>query len=61
VIEITEPPHLGCVKFAHRFGNDALRFINAAANRPLRLRGANARVVVAGTVTAGDDVRRLAT
>lgn len=58
VIEITEPPHLGCAKFAGRFGADALRFVNSDAGRALRLRGANAKVVVPGTIRTGDPVRK---
>jgi hypothetical protein len=59
VIEITDQPHLGCAKFAARFGRDALRLVNSAAGRELRLRGVNAKVVVAGTVRTGDEVRKL--
>lgn len=60
VIEVTAEPHLGCAKFASRFGRDALRFVNSPTGRRLRLRGLNARVVVAGWVRAGDPVRKLA-
>lgn len=59
VIEISVKPHLGCAKFQARFGNDAARFINSAEGRAMRLRGANARVVVPGTIRRGDTVRRL--
>lgn len=59
VIEITEPPHLGCAKFVERFGRDAMRFVNSPLGRELRLRGLNARVVVPGTVRPGDEVRKL--
>jgi MOSC domain-containing protein YiiM len=59
VIEVSAEPHLGCAKFAARFGRDALRFVNSETGRRLRLRGLNARVVVAGTVRVGDRVRRL--
>jgi hypothetical protein len=59
VIEVTEIPHTGCAKFRARFGADALRFVNSPAGRELRLRGLNAKVVVAGTVRRGDDVRKL--
>lgn len=58
VIEVTDQPHLGCAKFAGRFGPDALGFVNSAVGRELRLRGLNARVVVAGSVRVGDTVRR---
>jgi MOSC domain-containing protein YiiM len=60
VIEITDQPHRGCAKFAARFGNDALRFVNSAIGCELRLRGVNARVVVPGTVRTGDTIRKLA-
>jgi hypothetical protein len=59
VIEVTGQPHLGCVKFAARFGHDAWRFVNSRAGRELRLRGLNARVVSPGTVRPGDMIRKL--
>jgi MOSC domain-containing protein YiiM len=61
VIEFSEAPHTGCAKFSARFGNDALRFVNSPTGRDLRLRGANCRVVIAGTVRAGDVIRKLPT
>lgn len=59
VVEITPPPHTGCKKFVTRFGIDAMCFVNSAEGRPLRLRGANARVVEAGVVRPGDEIRVL--
>lgn len=59
IIEITAQPHRGCQKFTQRFGLDALRFVNSDVGAELRLRGANARVVVAGTVRRGDPIRKL--
>jgi MOSC domain-containing protein YiiM len=59
VIEFSESPHTGCAKFSARFGNDATRFVNTPAGRELRLRGANCRVVVPGTVRPGDAIRKL--
>jgi MOSC domain-containing protein YiiM len=59
VVEITAEPHTGCAKFRARFGSDALRFINGAAGRPLRLRGVNARVVEPGPVALGDAIVKL--
>jgi hypothetical protein len=59
VIEITEPPHRGCKKFAARFGAAALRFVNSPAGRELRLRGVNAKVVAPGPVRPGDTVAKL--
>lgn len=59
VLELTEPPHLGCDKFVSRFGLEAMRFVNSPLGRQLRLRGANARVVSPGVVRAGDSVTKL--
>jgi len=59
VIEFSEAPHTGCAKFSARFGNDAQRFVNSPAGRELRLRGANCRVVVAGSVKQGDVIRKV--
>jgi hypothetical protein len=60
VIEISEHPHTGCAKFAARFGQEAMRFVNSTEGRELRLRGVNTRVVVAGVVTVGDAVTKVA-
>ena len=59
VVQISEVPHTGCAKFSARFGSDALKFINSPEGRELRLRGVNAHVIVPGTITAGDAVRRV--
>ena len=58
VVEVTEPPHLGCSKFVARFGKEAMQFVNSATGRALRLRGANAKVVAAGTIRLGDVVAK---
>ena len=58
IVEISEEPHTGCAKFSARFGSDALKFINSHGGRALRLRGLNAHVIVPGTVSIGDAVRR---
>lgn len=58
VVEISEEPHTGCAKFSARFGSDALKFINSPEGRELRLRGLNAHLIVAGTISTGDVVRR---
>jgi MOSC domain-containing protein YiiM len=60
VVELTPAPHTGCRKFVQRFGREAMLFVNSPEGRALRLRGANARVVVAGVVRVGDGVRKLA-
>jgi len=59
IVEISEEPHTGCAKFSARFGSDALKFINSPEGRELRLRGTNARVIVPGTVSTGDAVKRI--
>lgn len=59
VLEVTAEPHLGCGKFVRRFGVEALKLVNSDEGRALRLRGVNTRVVVAGTVRAGDAVRKV--
>ena len=59
VIEVSEEPHLGCAKFAARFGKDAWRFVNSRVGRGLRLRGLNARILASGTVRPGDRVSKL--
>jgi MOSC domain len=58
-LEISDKAHTGCEKFAARFGSDARRFVNTPKGRSLNLRGVNARVVVAGTVSVGDAVRKV--
>ena len=59
VLEVRELPHLGCGKFARRFGVDALKLVNSDEGRELRLRGVNTRVVVPGAVRPGDRVTKL--
>ena len=45
--------------FDYDFGSDALKFINSPEGRELRLRGVNAHVVVPGSISTGDPVRRV--
>jgi len=59
VIEITAKPHRGCAKFAARFGNEALRFVNTGEGLALNLRGRNAKVAMPGAIKRGDAVRRI--
>lgn len=59
VIAVTDQPHRGCPKFAGRFGVDALRFVNTGVGGERRFRGLNAKVVVPGTIRAGDAVRKV--
>ncbi|MFZ1753264.1 MAG: MOSC domain-containing protein [Caldilineaceae bacterium] len=59
VIEVTDQPHTGCVKFATRFGNDAQKFVMTPVGRRMRLRGLCAKVVQPGTIRRGDSVRKI--
>lgn len=56
VIEVTEPPHRGCVKFVARYGNDAMRFVSSPAGKSVNARGICARVVTGGTIRTGDAI-----
>jgi MOSC domain-containing protein YiiM len=56
VVEVSDKPHTGCKKFAQRFGDDALRWVNHDAHVARRLRGVLCRVVEGGTVEIGDPV-----
>jgi MOSC domain-containing protein YiiM len=58
VIEVSAQPHLGCGKFVHRFGVDAMKFVNSPLGRQMHLRGINARVLRAGAVRVGDRARK---
>ncbi len=59
LIEVTEKPHTGCIKFSGRFGLDALKFISSPAGKELRLRGLNAKVVQPGLIRVGDLARKI--
>ncbi|MBX7115282.1 MAG: hypothetical protein K1X64_13215 [Myxococcaceae bacterium] len=61
VLEITPPLHLGCGKFAARFGADAIKFVNTPEHRPLRFRGVHTQVIQGGVVREGDRVMVLRT
>ena len=56
VLEITDQPHRGCAKFTRRFGLDAMKLVNSETGVRLNLRGINSKVVVAGTISVGDEV-----
>jgi MOSC domain-containing protein YiiM len=60
VLEVSPEIHKGCKKFANRFGDDALRFVQSDEGRALRLRGVHTRVVHGGTVRTGDVIHVLA-
>jgi MOSC domain-containing protein YiiM len=59
VIEVTAIAHTGCGKFSRRFGVRAQKLVNSPAGRELNLRGINARVARAGTVSTGDPIQKL--
>lgn len=59
VIEISGIPHTGCVKFAGRFGKEALRFANIGVGRDHRFRGVNTIIVQGGGFSVGDKIRKL--
>jgi hypothetical protein len=59
VIEVTDQPHLGCKKFAARFGLDALKLVNSPVGKQLQLRGVNAKVAQPGVIRVGDFVKKL--
>jgi len=59
IIEVTEPPHTGCKKFAARFGRDAMLFVNSGAGKTLNFRGINAKVVQSGDIKTGDVAQKL--
>ncbi len=59
ILEVSAKPHTGCGKFVHRFGADAMKFVNSAVGRELCLRGINTWVIQPGTVSVGDVARKL--
>ncbi len=56
---VTPEPHNGCQQFIDRYGRDACLFVNTGEGKSLRLRGIYARVTKDGTVSVGDQVRKL--
>ncbi|MEW5986007.1 MAG: MOSC domain-containing protein [Chloroflexota bacterium] len=58
-LEITPVPHTGCSHFTDHFGHSAIRWVNSARGRELRLRGVYARVVRPGLIHTGDTVQVL--
>ena len=59
LVEVSPKAHNGCKKFAARFGQDALRFVNAKETRHLNLRGIYWQVLQAGDVAVGDPIHVL--
>jgi hypothetical protein len=59
VVEVTAEPHTGCQKFASRYGQDAVKFVNSEQGKKLHMRGINAKIVQSGVVHVGDKVTKL--
>ncbi len=59
IIEVTEPPHTGCKKFAARFGRDAMVFVNSGMGKKRNFRGINAKVIQSGAIRTGDLARKI--
>ncbi len=59
IVEVTEPPHTGCKKFAARFGVDAMVFVNSGRGKIQNFRGICAKVVQSGDISVGDIARKL--
>lgn len=59
IVEVSDVPNDGCVKWKVRCGKDAYKWIIAPEHLKLRLRGLYARVVQDGEVRIGDIIRRL--
>jgi MOSC domain-containing protein YiiM len=59
ILEVSDVPHTGCMKFRDRFGVEALKFVSTKEARELRLRGMFARVIQAGEIRIGDRMRKI--
>jgi len=59
LVEVTPKPHNGCKKFKGRFGEDALRFVQAPPTRDQNLRGIYWKVVEPGDVSVGAGIEVL--
>jgi hypothetical protein len=53
LVEMTPEPHDGCHKFNERFGNDALKFVQAKETRDQNRRGVYWKVVEPGEARVG--------
>jgi len=59
IIEVTEPPHTGCKKFAARFGRDAVVFVNTGFGKTQNFRGICAKVIQSGDIKTCDVARKV--
>ena len=59
LLEVTPKPHNGCLKFKARYGNDALRLVNALEAKERRIRGIYFSVIEPGMIKVGDRVTKV--
>ncbi len=59
IIQVTAEPHNGCKKFAERYGQDAVIFVNSPEGKKLHLRGINAKVIQGGKIQVGDKATKV--
>ena len=59
ILEVSDVPHTGCMKFRDRFGVEALKFVSTKEARELHLRGIFARVLKAGEIRIGDRLTKI--
>ena len=59
ILEITDVPHTGCIKFRDRFGIDALKFVSTKTAKELRLRGVYAQIIQDGEIQIGDRLNKV--
>jgi hypothetical protein len=59
IVEVTEPPHTACKKFAARFGTEAVVFVNSGLGKTQNFRGICAKVVQSGDIHVGDIARKV--
>ena len=55
---MTAVAHNGCKKYARRYGQDAVRFVNTVDGKSLHLRGIYAKIIQTGVVTVGDVISK---
>lgn len=59
VIEVTDYPHTGCIKFERRYGKAVRELADTPEGLALRLRGLYARVVHEGEIRLGDIISKV--
>ena len=56
ILKITEVPHLGCVKFKQRYGEENFYFLKKISKKEERMRGVFAMVEEEGVIHVGDEI-----